>query len=96
MYAKPTLLLTGAPNFRDLGGYSNDEGRRVRWGQLFRSGHMSKLTDADQAAFTALGIRAACLACSARSSRLRNRPRAGLAAFQPFLLRNGVPLLVVI
>ena len=54
------LPLEGGVNFRDLGGYRAGDGRRVGWGRLFRSGHMSKLTAADQAFFTALGIRTVC------------------------------------
>jgi protein-tyrosine phosphatase len=35
------------PNFRDLGGYKTSDGRTVKWGLLYRSGALSKLTDAD-------------------------------------------------
>ena len=31
------LPLVGAYNFRDLGGYPTANGRRTRWGRLFRS-----------------------------------------------------------
>jgi protein-tyrosine phosphatase len=41
------IELEGAPNFRDLGGYRTDDGRRVRHGQLFRSGVLSDLSDDD-------------------------------------------------
>lgn len=37
--------LTGVKNFRDMGGYGTAEGRSVRWGRLYRSGHLSELPD---------------------------------------------------
>ena len=47
-------------NFRDFGGYATGDGRRVRWGRLYRSGTLTQLTDDDRAAVAALGIRAVC------------------------------------
>jgi len=44
-------------NFRDLGGYPGLDGRTVRWRRLYRSDTLSRLCDADRAAFDALGIR---------------------------------------
>jgi protein-tyrosine phosphatase len=52
----PTALLQGASNFRDVGGYLNTQGRRVRRGQVFRSDHLAGLTDEDVARLQALGI----------------------------------------
>nr|WP_199157403.1 tyrosine-protein phosphatase [Pedobacter sp. ASV2] len=37
----------GATNFRDLGGYETKQGTHVKWGKIYRSGEISKLTDAD-------------------------------------------------
>ena len=31
--AERLLALKGAPNFRDLGGYEGEEGRKLRWGK---------------------------------------------------------------
>lgn len=45
--AERKLGLQGTPNFRDFGGYPCADGRRVRWGFLYRSGHLSALTDPD-------------------------------------------------
>ncbi len=42
------LPLSGGSNFRDLGGYLTDSGKRVVRGKLFRSGVMSSLTNEDQ------------------------------------------------
>ncbi|MEU4337791.1 tyrosine-protein phosphatase [Micromonospora lupini] len=44
-------------NFRDLGGYRTDDGRSVRWGLLYRSDSLGKLSGADLDRFQALGVR---------------------------------------
>ena len=44
-----SIPLEGQPNFRDLGGYQTADGRTVKWRQLFRSGELGKLSDADVA-----------------------------------------------
>ena len=49
-------LLQGASNFRDVGGYLNTQGRRVRRGQVFRSDHLAGLTGEDLARLQSLGI----------------------------------------
>ncbi|MFU8764949.1 MAG: tyrosine-protein phosphatase [Haliea sp.] len=41
------LGMQGTPNFRDFGGYRGADGRRVRWGYLYRSGQLSGLTPQD-------------------------------------------------
>ncbi len=51
-----SLSLSGASNFRDLGGYQGEGGRHVRWRHLFRSDHLAALTPDDLAAFAALGV----------------------------------------
>jgi protein-tyrosine phosphatase len=43
------IPLAGCLNFRDLGGYPTQDGRRVRWRQLFRSDALHLLTPADVA-----------------------------------------------
>lgn len=50
------VALDGAPNFRDLGGHRAADGRRVRWGRLYRAGSLAKLTPSDRAAVEALDI----------------------------------------
>ena len=47
--AKRHVVLQGAANFRDLGGYETMDGHHVKWGEVFRSADISKLTDADLA-----------------------------------------------
>lgn len=51
------LPLAGAPNARDLGGYRAADGRALRWGRIYRSGALHKLTDADLAYLEHLGVR---------------------------------------
>jgi len=53
----PQIRLEGQPNFRDLGGYETDDGRRVKSGEIYRSGELSHLTDDDVAALEDLEIR---------------------------------------
>lgn len=48
--------LQGAPNFRDLGGYVTEDGRRVRSGLLFRSDQLDRLSDADLATMEGLRL----------------------------------------
>ena len=53
------LNLSGASNFRDLGGYTARDGRAVRWRQIFRSNHLGHLTEADIEVLRGLGVRRA-------------------------------------
>lgn len=86
-----TQLLPGVPNFRDIGGLVASDGRRVRSGLLYRSGHLGHLGEADQQALHALGIRLVCdLRTNGERARLANRSWAGPApAF--LALDTGVP-----
>lgn len=59
--AERRIALEGQPNFRDLGGYETADGRRVRWGRLYRSGELGELTEADVAYLTdVVGVRLVC------------------------------------
>jgi protein-tyrosine phosphatase len=40
---KRLMKIPGVSNFRDLGGYITRDGRSVKWGQLYRSGDLSRL-----------------------------------------------------
>jgi protein-tyrosine phosphatase len=55
--ADRSLHLASAPNFRDIGGYRTADGRWVRMGMLYRSDQLDKLSEADLAKLTHLGIR---------------------------------------
>jgi protein-tyrosine phosphatase len=50
------LGLEGAPNFRDIGGYATANGSHVRWGEVYRSNDLSKLTTADADRVAALDL----------------------------------------
>lgn len=50
------LALQGAVNFRDLGGYDVGQGRRTRWGKVWRSDSLAELTEADFAVLEPLGL----------------------------------------
>jgi len=58
--AERRVPLDGAVNFRDLGGYETLDGRQVKWGQIFRSDSLARLTGRDQAVLKRMGIRLAC------------------------------------
>lgn len=49
--------LTGVRNFRDVGGLPTGDGRRVRPGVLYRSGHLAHATPEDTAFLSGLGLR---------------------------------------
>ena len=70
--AERLVALEGDPNFRDLGGYTTTDGHTVRWGRVYRSGSIDKLTDADLTKIHALGIK---LVCDLRApSEIGSRP----------------------
>ncbi|MCP3985019.1 MAG: tyrosine-protein phosphatase [bacterium] len=54
------VALEGAHNFRDLGGYATQDGRKVRWGRFYRSDALGDLTDDDVTAMGELGIKLVC------------------------------------
>ena len=54
------LNLSGASNFRDLGGYGGADGRTVRWRKLFRSDHLGDLTAQDLASLSELRLARVC------------------------------------
>lgn len=49
-------LLTGVRNFRDVGGLPTSDGRRVRQGVLYRSGHLAHATPQDTTFLSELGL----------------------------------------
>jgi protein-tyrosine phosphatase len=58
------IVLEGAFNLRDLGGYPTADGRRVRHGCVYRSDNLAALTDADLDTIGDLGIRHICEFCN--------------------------------
>jgi protein-tyrosine phosphatase len=57
--AERRVPFEGAANFRDLGGYETSDGRRLKWGQIFRSDSLARLTHRDQSLLKRIGIRLA-------------------------------------
>ncbi|MBW2273129.1 MAG: tyrosine-protein phosphatase [Deltaproteobacteria bacterium] len=53
----PTQRFERVANFRDLGGHTTREGRRVPSGRLFRSGHLGHASDDDVEQLASLGLR---------------------------------------
>jgi protein-tyrosine phosphatase len=53
------IVFEGPVNFRDLGGYQVADGRRVRWGRLYRSDSLHTITPIDVPMLRDLGIRTA-------------------------------------
>ncbi|MCU0496073.1 MAG: tyrosine-protein phosphatase [Anaerolineae bacterium] len=57
----PRLIpLQGGINFRDIGGYPTADGRKVKRGQIFRSGTLIALTDHDWATLARFEIKLVC------------------------------------
>jgi protein-tyrosine phosphatase len=73
--------LTGAHNFRDIGGYAAAGGQVVR-GKVFRSGTLAALTDDDHAVMDALGIKVICDFRSTRERRDKPSRFAPAATFE--------------
>ncbi len=51
------IMLEGAFNFRDLGGYLTVDGRMVRWRRVYRADALDQLTSADIVVLNNLGLR---------------------------------------
>ena len=58
--AERRVPLQGAVNFRDLGGYRAEDGRSIKWGRIFRSDNLSRLTDRDIATLKSLNLKLVC------------------------------------
>jgi protein-tyrosine phosphatase len=57
-------------NFRDFGGYKTQNGARLKKGLLYRSGDLSRATDADLEHISSLGIKTICDLRSERERRM--------------------------
>jgi protein-tyrosine phosphatase len=53
---KRAVKLQGAVNFRDIGGYATKDGKQVKWGKLYRSASINKLTSEDMNKVNGLSI----------------------------------------
>ena len=55
--AERRIIMDGAVNFRDIGGYRTMDDRIVRWGRVYRSDGLSRLKDTDLQVLGQLGVR---------------------------------------
>jgi len=39
------IPVAGVKNFRDMGGYQSTDGRIIKWGHIFRSGHLAEMSN---------------------------------------------------
>lgn len=77
------VSLSGASNFRDLGGYQGLDGRRLQWGKLYRSAHLAHLTQDDLQQLQKLGIN--------RSADFRGEDESNNYAYAwPRIARNAL------
>jgi protein-tyrosine phosphatase len=67
--------LDGQSNFRDVGGYQTTDNRRVKWGEIYRSGELHKLSDADVAKLDVMGIKAVANFLTEREIQSRGHDR---------------------
>ncbi len=67
--SEPPRLLAGARNFRAVKPYKAADGKTLRANTLYRSGELSRLSDADLAVIAGLNIR---LVCDLRTGRERS------------------------
>lgn len=67
-------IVEGCPNLRDLGGYKTTDGRFVKWGQIFRSSNLGRLTEKGLGQIKRLGIKMVCdFRTEAEARKLPNR-----------------------
>ena len=91
-----TIALSGASNFRDLGGYAGHGGRLLKWRHLFRADHLAALTPQDLARLQALGITRSAdfRGASERAAQAYTRP--GVAThtldIEPVLIQQALQL----
>ena len=89
------IVLEGAVNFRDQGGYPTENGRFVKWRRLFRSDSLHDLTESDVQTIT--GTLGLTTIVDLRSSNSVLEDGRGLLALSgiayhnyPFLERRGI------
>jgi len=67
-------IVEGCPNLRDLGGYETTDGRRMKWGRIFRSSNLGRLTEKGLGQIRRLGINLVCdFRTEAEARKLPNR-----------------------
>jgi protein-tyrosine phosphatase len=81
----------GAVNLRDLGGYRAADGRRVKWGQVFRSDHLARLSEAGLSLVRRLGLSLVCdFRTPAEAARSPDRfPDTGTVGYLHLPIQHG-------
>jgi len=84
-------IVEGAPNLRDLGGYETTDGRRVKWGRIFRSSNLGRLTDKGLRQIQRLGIQLVCdFRTEAEARNLPNRfPDSAAVGYVRLPIQHG-------
>ena len=54
------IALDGGSNFRDIGGYRTSDGLQLRWGRIYRSGALWRLSEEDWRKITACEFATVC------------------------------------
>lgn len=83
--AERRIPMDGPLNFRDLGGYRTADGRRVRWGRLYRSDSLESLSATDLLLLGRLGIR---LVCDLRRDEERERAPSRVVGLDSIAIEN--------
>lgn len=52
-----SVVMDGIQNFRDIGGYLNNDHKMTHWGKVYRSGQLTTLTERDSIRLANLGIK---------------------------------------
>ena len=55
--AERVITMDSLTNFRDLGGYLTEDGKRTKWGKLLRSAALDSVTDRDVALLQKMGLK---------------------------------------
>ena len=78
-------MMESINNFRDFGGYETQNGTNLKRGLLYRSGDLSKATDADLERIASLGIKTVC---DLRSEGERKKEPDRIPVAEPFTFFN--------
>jgi protein-tyrosine phosphatase len=60
IHPRRIVAMEGAVNFRDLGGYKTSDGKTTRWGCVYRTGSLARLTAGDLEILKNLSIKLMC------------------------------------
>ncbi|RHW50028.1 protein-tyrosine-phosphatase [Bombilactobacillus bombi] len=55
--ATRVVPMEGPNNFRDLGGYETNDHHHIKWGKLFRSDHLHRITSNDKKILEEIGVK---------------------------------------